>query len=1364
MLGATRTTTVTPVPPRGRSRVAAGLLTTVLALSGGALTTAAPAQAAVADDLTSYVNPFIGTQDDGNTFPGASVPFGMVQISPDTGHNTGYDYGQSAVRGFSLTHLSGVGCSIAGMVPILPTTGDISSTNNQSYAQQIVTQDGTKLESAAPGYYSVRLASSAGAITAELSATTHTGVQRYTFPQTDKANVLINPGQALTSVPASAVTIVDDHTVRTSTTIRGFCQDTQPFTVNTTTTFNRPFTSSATWNGDSVAWGSTTASASGRTGAVLRFDTTTDTVVEAQTSLSYVDPDGADRNLAAEASSFDAAREAAKETWQKRLETVKVTTSDESRLRPFYSALYRSFLAPNVGSDVDGRYRGWGTSQQIQHADGFTYYQNFSLWDTYRTQQQALALLAPRESADMAYSLVRQAIDGGSLPKWSYGPVETNIMTGDPGAVFIVSAWSQGLLHGHEAEAYEVITQSADKLPDPGTPYNGRSGIEQYVADGAIPYVAWQTGNPGDFDIQRAGSATLEYALADAGISTMAASLAASTTDPALKARYQADAERYAARGQSYRNIWDPSTGQFRSRTVDGTFVDESDPAWTPGFQEGTAVQYEWLAQQDMPGLIELMGGKDAAAARLDDFFSYERVRTDPAGAAHNDWVNQTYSYYGETKYNPNNETDLHAPFAYLWAGQPWKTTDVLRAALTLFTDGPTGVTGNDDLGEMSSWAVMSSIGLYPLVPGSDVWGLSTPMFDSVTLSLDPTFYPQSNGSLTLNAPGVSDSRHYTQSLKVDGATHDRGYLTGAQLTSARTLDYTVGSTPSTWATADDSAPGTLAPSGPVAETTDRVWASAPGAVPVPAGETREATVKILTRASGVSQGTVTVTATDPVTASIANEWSTTSAAGGSAAQTTPTLSLSVAAGTPPGTYPVTVDVAREGGGTVTRTIDVVVPQATWLQSSFNHTAIGDALAKNANMDGMGYYYNRALMADAGLLAGKSGTVQGTSLTYIMGGASAGPDNLMAQGQTTDVAVQLGRARQISVVGAAANGSVKTEITLTFASGRSSTASVALTDWCSVKPNPDNVTVGSRTERANGKRETDMIGCGFFASPTIDIPAGESLSSITWPNDSHLHVFAIASDVAPTTVTATTPARISGTPAPGKTLTATDPVWATPNTVTAGYQWSVDGHNITGAIGRTYAPTAEDAGRDIAVTITGTATGGFLPGSSTSESVRVASVNGPIVPLTAPKITGTAQIGQTLSIDPGTYSVDQVSISYQWLSDASPIPGATGQTLTLGQSSLGAKITARVTVTRAGYDPLVVVTAATSPVTAAGDGNGAGGGTTVGSGAGGTAQGGGDALAMTGSPGSTWLLALIGLAIVAAGAITVSRRRGRRTR
>ncbi|WP_327269594.1 GH92 family glycosyl hydrolase [Streptomyces sp. NBC_01218] len=771
----------------------AGTAAATAALLGGAV--AAPAAADSGrhgqDRLTDLVNPFIGTENEGNTYPGAAVPFGMVQFSPDTGHNTGYDYSENHIRGFSTVHISGVGCGLGGDLPVLPTTGDITSTDNAAYAAEFSHDD----EKAAPGTYEVGLKTG---IKAELSATARTGVQRYTFPATDKANVLINAGQSLHKAVGTKVEILDDRTVRTAITGSGFCQDTKPYTVYTITRFDRPFTVSGTWKGGVVTEGSKSSTAAGeRNGAFLRFDTTKDRTVEATTAISYVDAKGAALNLRSEGGrSYDKVAKAARAAWEDRLDDVKARGGSETVRRTFYSSLYRSFLAPNVGSDVDGRYTGW--DQKIHRAKGFTYYQNWSLWDTYRTQAQLLSLLAPGESRDMAISVIKIDEESGWLPKWGYGTVETNIMTGDPVTPFLTNAYQQGLLKGYEEQAYAALKKNADGVPPADSAPVGREANAEYLAGGFAPYIAGRAHvKPGDSDYDHGASATLEYALSDAMLGQMAKDLG-----------HRADAARYTERAQNYRKIFDGSTGFFRARDASGAFTGPTDPAQSVGFHEGTSWQYQWLVPQDLPGMVDLIGGTQAADARLDSFFAYDQLLQDPAKTAREVWVNGPYAYYNADKYNPQNEPDLIAPYTYLSTGRPWKTTDVVHAALTLFTDTPTGMTGNDDLGTMSAWNVLSSIGIFPVQPGTDTWGLSTPVFERVDLTLDRRYYPR--GKLTVKAPGTSDSARYIQSAKADGRSYTKTYLTTDDIRDTRELTYRVGTAPSTWGTSVDAAPPAL--------------------------------------------------------------------------------------------------------------------------------------------------------------------------------------------------------------------------------------------------------------------------------------------------------------------------------------------------------------------------------------------------------------------------------------------------------------------------------------------------------------------------------------------------------------------------
>ncbi|MFF5126348.1 GH92 family glycosyl hydrolase [Streptomyces syringium] len=763
------------------------ILTVALALAamlGGTALVSAPA-APRAEPLTDLVNPFIGTQNEGNTFPGASVPFGMVQLSPDTRRDFGYDYEDDHIRGFSSVHLSGVGCNLGGDLPVLPTTGEVSETDYGRYAAKFDHAD----EKAHPGYYRVALKTG---ITAELTAGARTGHQRYTFPATDKANVLLNAGQSLHKTVSTTVEILNSRTVRTTITGRGFCRDTRPYTLHTLTRFDRPFTAYGTWNGGTVTDRSKHSTSTGRNGAWVRFDATADRTVEATTAISYVDAAGAAGNLRAQPGGFDRTAEAARAAWEKRLGSVRAVGGGKTLRRTFYSSLYRSFLTPNIGSDADGRYVGW--DQRPHRAEGFTYYQNWSLWDTYRTQAQLLALLAPGEARDMALSVLRIDTESGWLPKWGYATVETNIMTGDPVTPYLTNAYQHGLLRGHEEEAYRALRKNADGVPPAESMQVGREGNAEYLRDGFVPFRAdAPERKPGDSDYRQAASATLEYALSDAVLAKMARGLG-----------HREDAERYAARSLNYRKLHDKATGFFRPRDASGAFTGAADPAKSPGFHEGTAWQYQWLVPHDVPGMVELIGGNDAADKRLDAFFAYDKLLADPARTAREVWVNGPYAYYNADKYNPQNEPDLIAPYTYLSTGKPWKTTDVVHAALTLFTDTPTGMTGNDDLGTMSAWMVLSAIGVYPVQPGGDVWGLSTPVFDRVDLRLDRRWYPK--GGFAVTAPGTSGTDRYIRSAHLDGKQLDRTYLTTGEIRQGRRLDFRVGPSPSRWGTARTSA------------------------------------------------------------------------------------------------------------------------------------------------------------------------------------------------------------------------------------------------------------------------------------------------------------------------------------------------------------------------------------------------------------------------------------------------------------------------------------------------------------------------------------------------------------------------------
>ncbi|VVJ19781.1 putative alpha-1 [Amycolatopsis camponoti] len=788
-----------------KSKVLAGALTLAVVATG-----VSPAVASASGgDAFDAVNTFIGTQDEGNTFPGASAPFGMTQVSPITSHYAGYRYTDTAIRGFGHFFLSGAGCwEQGGLVSTLPTTGEIGpgkafdtsapGTFDQKRYAAPFTHDG---EVGKPGYYKVHL-TGYGGVDVETTAATRAGVERYTFTKPGDANVFVNVGQANDKEPVtgSSIRVVDDRTVEGTVESQAFCGG-KAYTTYFTTKFDKPFKSSGTWSSTGGTPGSRESEGgAGLRGAWLTFGGQSQ--VTATTAISQVDAQGARVNLAAEKiRSFDAAKADVQHTWRHELSTVDIKGGSTDDRTVFYTSLYHALLQPLTANDADGRY--YGFDKKIHRAVGWTYYDFFSLWDTYRTQNQLLALLRPDRAKDVAKSILAIHDQGGWLPRWAYASQETNTMTGDPVTPFLVDLWRFGALSGNEMRAYQALLQNSTQIPPASSPFQGRSGNASYQADGFVQYDPDFPKKGQDTDPNHGASATLEYALGDCSLSVMAAALGKKDDAAALKAK-----------GRTYRTLWDETqtdrgfTGFFRPKVAGGDWFTPADKPYSPqsqdGFHEGTAWQYQWLVQQDVPGLVRRMGGPAATGKRLDDFFAYDELVKNPATAVRENWVVGPYDYYDQFRYNPNNEPDLHSPWMYALTGQPAKTSTVVRAAHTLFTDAPNGVTGNDDLGTMSAWYVFSALGLYPAVPGTGNFVLNAPRFAKSVLHLE-------NGrDITINAPGADGSKlQYVSGLKVESRASDRVYVNVDQLERGTTLDFrlTTDAATATWGTSPASAP-----------------------------------------------------------------------------------------------------------------------------------------------------------------------------------------------------------------------------------------------------------------------------------------------------------------------------------------------------------------------------------------------------------------------------------------------------------------------------------------------------------------------------------------------------------------------------
>ncbi len=766
----------------------------MLAVATPAPALAAPDAASPPADLTTMVNPFVGTENQGNTFPGAAAPFGMAQASPDTGGLGGYDYDKHTIYGFSQTHLSGVGCGVGGEIPLMPTTGTLTSVDPDANASAFDHAH----ERAHPGYYAVTLARHG--VRAELTATTRTAWQRYTFPATSAAHVLFYTGKANMPVFDSGVTVVGDHAVEGQVTDGHFCSARDRHTLYFHAEFSRPFASFGVWRGERRSPGARASHGRGPRGGWVSFDTRRQRALTVKIGLSYTGAAGARRNLAAETAGsfdFDGVRARLRQRWNERLRAITVAGGGRDERVSFVTALYHAQLHPNVFGDADGTYLGF--DHKPHHAADYTPLANFSLWDTYRTQNQLLELIDPAIARDADLSLLAAGREGGWLPRWALANSETNVMTGDPVTPFLVDGFAHGLLAGHEREAYRLLRANATAEPPRRSPFNGRNGNHLYTRLGYIPAGARCVAKGGDDDCAHSASATLEYAAADSALAVMARALG--HTD---------DARVFAARGRDYRRIWDSGIGFFRPRHADGSWLRPYHPQSGDGqFHEGGAYQYQWLVPQDESGLVQLLGGKASAGRRLDEFFVYPDLLRDPARTARSKWVNTPDGYFSKKTYNPNNEPDLQSPYTYLWTGQPDHTATVTHAAATLFTNAPGGMTGNDDLGEMSAWLVMTSVGLYPVMSGAGYYALSTPRFPVIAIKAGAATF-------RVSAPGVSWTRHYIRAARLNGVAHTRTWVPTRAVTGGGALDYTVGERPTQWGTRPGDAPpnGVAAPTG----------------------------------------------------------------------------------------------------------------------------------------------------------------------------------------------------------------------------------------------------------------------------------------------------------------------------------------------------------------------------------------------------------------------------------------------------------------------------------------------------------------------------------------------------------------------
>jgi predicted alpha-1,2-mannosidase len=740
---------------------------------------------ATARGFTRYVNPFVGTDNDGNTFPGATVPFGMVQWSPDTTAAGWYKYPDTKIRGFSLTHFSGAGCPAYADVPLMPAVGALKASPGSNWGDYAADFSHDK-EQAAPGYYSVELNSG---VKVELGATTRTGFGVFTFPQTNEAQLLVNAGGSATGDSDSSVSVVGDREVTGSATSGKFCDSNTTYRVFFAAQFDRPFDSFAAWEADKL--NSNVRAARGKqSGAVLTFDATRERAVKVKVGVSFVGVENARLNLQAENSGwdFDAVRQKADAIWNDWLGRINVEGGSDEQRRVFYTALYHALLHPNVFSDMNGQYAGF--DRAVHDARPRTQYANFSDWDTYRTVVQLHALLAPRETSDMMQSLVADAEQSGYLPKWEMANDVTAVMGGDSPAALVATGYAFGARSFDARSALRFMLKAATQ---PGTGIHGyleRARLAEYLARGYVPVTSfrWDNGMTG------ATSATLEYVSDDFCIAQLAAALG--------DARTHAD---FMRRAQNWQIIFDPETGFIRPRRASGVFLEGFDPdtlaprsevPWDrsaqASFEEGNTWQYTWMIPHNYRGLFSAVGGDAEVTRRLDKFF------TKLVG-------------WGQPYFNIGNEPSFVSPYAYTWAGAPWRTQAAVRRIMNeIYKPMPRGLPGNDDLGATSAWYVWGALGLYPAIPGVGGFVVTTPLFPAATIRLgdgrklrintENANATNASTNESANAQGATANDIYIRSLRLDGATYTRAWLPLSALRpgATTTLAFTLSDRPDT--------------------------------------------------------------------------------------------------------------------------------------------------------------------------------------------------------------------------------------------------------------------------------------------------------------------------------------------------------------------------------------------------------------------------------------------------------------------------------------------------------------------------------------------------------------------------------------
>ncbi|MFV0593756.1 MAG: GH92 family glycosyl hydrolase [Draconibacterium sp.] len=735
--------------------------------------------------LCDYVNPLIGTDKMGHTFPGAVVPFGMVQLSPQSDtipHNidgiyvpdvykycAGYQYTDKTIVGFAHTAFSGTGHSDLGDFLVMPTVGKLRL--NPGTADQPETGYRSSFdhasEVASPGYYKVKLDDYN--VTAELTATAHVGIHKYTFPKTDDAHIIFDLNYGIYNYDGkvlwASARVENDTLVTGYRIVNGWARTRYIYFAMS---FSKPIKNYGYKDFEKIKYNgfwrkfdvnhNFPEMAGRKIVSYFDFDVSNGEPVEIKVSLSAVSTEGALKNLHAEAPGwdFETMRTKARANWEKELSKITVQ-GDEDKMSSFYTSMYHAFLDPIVYNDVDGKYRG--LDQNIHEADGFTNYTVFSLWDTYRALHPFFTLIQPKRAGDMVTSMLKHYEQSAEhvLPVWSHYSNENWCMIGYHAVSVISDAAAKGLSFDKDLALKAMISSST-------LDYYG--GLADYKKLGYVPV-----------DVDGSGaSMTLEYAYDDFAIGAFAQSIGKTGV-----------ANEYFKRAENYKKLFDPALQFVRPKYKNGSWKENFDILDThgQGFIEGNSWNYSFYVPQDVNGLITEMGGDKKFIGRLDSLFTMHL----PAKYFENTEDITEEGMIGN--YVHGNEPSHHVPYLYAWTSEPWKSQYWIREIMdTKYLNKIDGLCGNDDCGQMSAWYILSSMGFYPVCPGTDQYVIGAPYFDTIDVNFD------SGKTLRIVAKKLSDKNMYVQSVSLNGKPLEKAYITHKQITDGGTLEFVMGPKP----------------------------------------------------------------------------------------------------------------------------------------------------------------------------------------------------------------------------------------------------------------------------------------------------------------------------------------------------------------------------------------------------------------------------------------------------------------------------------------------------------------------------------------------------------------------------------------